>query len=173
MMKRLFDLANATLLFLTALFVYAWYAKLPARFPSHFDLAGNPDRWSGKGAFLIIVAFPFILTVVFYVLIRFMPRLAGNPRRLNIPHKEEFLKLPAEKQMVYWALLQEFFAGLMAAINLLFYLIVRGTVRVAAGEASLLPLSAMLPALAAMALLMLYYFRRMFTLPGKLVRGEE
>jgi uncharacterized membrane protein len=171
--KKLFDLANAALLLLTALFVYAWYAKLPARFPSHFDLAGNPDRWSGKGAFLVIVAVPFILTIVFYVLIRFMPRLASSPQRLNIPHKEEFLKLPAEKQMVYWALLQEFFAGLMAAINLLFYLIVRGTVRVAAGEMSLLPLSAMLPALAAMALLMIYYFRRMFTLPGKLVRGEE
>jgi len=171
--KKLFDLANATLLLLTVLFVYAWYAKLPARFPSHFDLAGNPDRWSGKGAFLVIVAVPFILTIVLYVLIRFMPRLASSPQRLNIPHKEEFLKLPAEKQMVYWALLQEFFAGLMAAINLLFYLIVRGTVRVAAGETSLLPLSAMLPALAAMALLMIYYFRRMFTLPGKLVRGEE
>ena len=172
-MKKLFDLANATLLFLAALFVYAWYPKLPERFPSHFNLAGNPDRWSGKGAFLAIVAVPFILTLVFYVLIRFMPRLARKPQRLNIPHKEEFLKLPAEKQMVYWALLQEFFAGLMAVINLLFYLIIRGTVRVAAGQASVLPLSSMLPALAAMALLMVYYFRRMFTLPGKLVRGEE
>ena len=172
-MKRLFDLANTTLLFLTALFVYAWYPKLPERFPSHFDLAGNPDRWSGTGAFLVIVAVPFILTLVFYILIRFMPRLAGSPQRLNIPHKEEFLKLPAEKQMVYWTLLQEFLAGLMAAINLLFYLIVRGTVRVAMGQAGLLPLSSMLPALAAMAMLMIYYFRRMFTLPGKLIRGKE
>jgi uncharacterized membrane protein len=172
-MKRLFDLANAALLFLTALLVYAWYPKLPGRFPSHFDLAGNPDQWSGRGAFLVIVAVPFILTLVFYILIRFMPRLAGNPRRLNIPHKEEFLKLPAEKQAIYWTLLQEFFAGLMAAINLLFYIIVRGTVRVAAGQTDLLPLSTMLPALAAMALLMIYYFRRMFSLPGKLIRGEE
>jgi uncharacterized membrane protein len=172
-MKRLFDLANAALLFLLGLFVYAWYPKLPERFPSHFNLAGNPDRWSGKAAFLIIVAVPFILTIVFYILIRFMPRLASSPQRLNIPHKEEFLKLPAEKQMVYWTLLQEFLAGLMAAINLLFFLIIRGTVRVAAGQASLLPLSSMLPALAAMALLIIYYFRRMFTLPGKLIRGEE
>jgi uncharacterized membrane protein len=172
-MKKLFDLANAAILFLLGIFVYAWYPKLPDRFPSHFDLAGNPDRWSGKGAFLVIVAVPLIMTLAFYILIRFMPRLAGNPQRLNIPHKEEFLKLPAEKQMVYWTLLREFFAGLMAAINLLFYLIIRGTVRVAAGQASLLPLSSMLPALAAMALLMVYYFRRMFTLPGKLVRGEE
>ena len=172
-MKRLFDLANAAFLFLTVLIAYAWYPKLPARFPSHFGLAGNPDRWSGKGAFLAIVAIPFILTLVFYILIRFMPRLASSPQRLNIPHKEEFLKLPAEKQLVYWALLQEFLAGLIAVINLLFYLIIRGTVRVAAGQASLLPLRSMLPALAAMALLMIYYFRRMFTLPGKLVRGEE
>jgi uncharacterized membrane protein len=172
-MKKLYDLANAAILLLTALFVYARFPKLPARFPSHFDLTGIPNRWSGRGAFLVIVAIPFILTLVFYILIRFMPRLANYPQRLNIPHKEEFLKLPAEKQMVYWALLQEFFAGLIAVINLLFYLIIRGTVRVAAGQASLLPLSSMLPALAAMALLMIYYFRRMFTLPGKLVRGEE
>ncbi len=173
MMKKIFDLANATLLFLTALFVYSWYPKLPERMPSHFNLAGSPDRWSGKEVFLVSAAIPFILTLVFYILIRFMPRLASNPRRLNIPHKDEFLKLPAEKQMVYWALLQEFFAGLIAAINLLFYLIVRGTARVAAGQASLLTLSSMIPALVAMALLMVYYFRRMFTLPGKLVRGEE
>ena len=172
-MKRLFDLANATILFLTALFVYTWYPRLPERFPSHFDLSGNPDAWSGRGAFLVIVAVPFSLTIVFYILIQFMPRLASSPQRLNIPHKEEFLKLPVEKQMVYWTLLQEFLAGLMAAINLLFFLIIRGTVRVAAGQASLLPLSSMLPALATMALLMIYYFRRMFTLPGKLLRGEE
>ncbi len=172
-MKKLYDLASAVFLVLIALVAYVWYPKLPARFPSHFNLAGNPDQWSGRGAFLVIVAVPFVLTLVFYILIRFMPRLANNPQRLNIPHKEEFLKLPAEKQMVYWALLQEFFAGLIAVINLLFYLIIRGTVRVAAGQASLLPLSSMLPALAAMALLMIYYFRRMFTLPGKLVRGEE
>jgi len=172
-MKKLYDLGNLTLLFLIGLSVYSWYPKLPERFPSHFNLAGNPDRWSGRDAFLAIVAIPFILTLVFYILIRFMPRLASNPQRLNIPHKEEFLKLPAEKQMVYWALLQEFFAGLIAVINLLFYLIIRGTVRVAAGQASLLPLASMFPALAAMALLMIYYFRRMFTLPGKLIRGDE
>jgi uncharacterized membrane protein len=172
-MKKIFDLANATLLFLTGLFVYSWYSRLPERFPSHFDLAGSPDRGSGREAFLAIVAIPFVLTLVFYILIRFMPRLASNPRRLNIPHKEEFLKLPAEKQMVYWALLQEFFAGLIAAVNLLFYLIIRGTVRVAVGQANRLPLSSMIPALAAMALIMVFYFRRMFTLPGKLVRGEE
>jgi len=41
------------------------------------------------------------------------------------------------------------------------------------GQAGQLALSSMLPALAAMALLMVYYMRRMFTLPGKLIRGED
>ncbi|MGB8958429.1 MAG: DUF1648 domain-containing protein [Candidatus Aminicenantales bacterium] len=173
MKKRLFDLANLALLALTGVFAYRWYPHLPARIPMHFNMAGQPDRWGGRGGFISLFAMPFVLTAVFYLLIRFLPGLGTNPRAMNIPHKEEFLKLPAEKRDIYWAVVKEFLAGLAAAINLLFYLIVRGATRIATGETSLLPFKLMLPALAAMALIMAFYFRRLITLPGKLVRGEE
>ncbi len=171
-MKRIFDAANLVLLFLIGSFVHSWYPRLPERIPSHFDFAGNPERWSGRESFLALAAVPFVLTLTFYLIMRFLPRMARNPRRLNIPHKEEFLKLPEEKQQVYWDLLREFFAGLTAALNLLFYVLLRGTVRVAAGEADLLALRDVLPALAAMGLILIVYMLRLMRTPGRLVRGD-
>ena len=58
-------------------------------------------------------------------------------------------------------------------MNLLFYLIVRATVRIATGTADLLPFRLMLPALILIVLVMAYYFWRLITLPKKLIRGEE
>ena len=171
-MKRIYDAANLILLFLIGSFVHSWYPRLPERIPTRFDLAGNPDGWSGREAFFVLAAVPLVMTLVFYVLARLLPRMASNPRHLNIPHKEEFFKLPEEKRQVYWDLLREFFAGLVAAINLLFYVLIRGTVRVAAGEAGLLPLREMLPAFAAMGLILILYMFRLMRTPGKLVRGE-
>jgi uncharacterized membrane protein len=172
-MKRLFDLANLTLLFLTGAFVYGSYPRLPERIPMHFDMTGRPDRWGGRGGFLVLFVMPLVMTGVFYLLIRFIPRLGANPRYMNIPHKEEFLKLPVEKRDIYWALLKEFFAGMAVAINLLFYLIIRGIVRIATGGTSSLPVKLMLPALVALALFLVFYLPRLITLPEKLIRGEE
>lgn len=171
-MKRIYDAANLVLLFLIGSLVHAWYPRLPKRVPTHFDFAGRPDGWSGRETLFALVAVPVVMTLVFYALIRFLPRMARNPKRMNIPHKEEFFKLPEEKQQVYWDLLGEFFAGLMAALNLLFYVLIRGTVRVAAGETGLLASRDMLPAFAAMALILVVYLWRLMRTPGKLVRGE-
>lgn len=171
-MKRIYDAANLILLFLIGTFIYSWYPRLPERIPTHFDFAGKPDDWSGREGFIALAAVPFVMTAVFYILSRALPRIARNLRLLNIPHKEEFFKLPEEKQQVYWGLLREFFAGIVAAMNLLFYAILRGTVRVAAGEVGLLPLGEMLPAFAAMGLILIVYLWRLMRTPGKLVRGE-
>ncbi len=172
-MKRVYDLANLVLLLLTAFFVNASYHRLPERIPMHFDMAGRPDRWSGRVSIIMLVVIPFVLTGIFYLLIRLVPRFGANPRYLNIPRKAEFLRLPPEKQDVYWALYKEFFAGLAAALNLLFYLIIRATVQIATGELGLLPLRAVLPALVFMVLIMVFYVRRLFVLPGRLIRGDE
>ena len=67
---------------------------------------------------------------------------------------------------------KEFFAGLAAGLNLFFYLIVRGTMRIAMGQTDLLPFKMLLPALALLGLGTVWYAWRMLTLPGKLVRGE-
>jgi len=172
-MKRLFDLLNLTLLLLMGMAVTAAYPRLPARVPMHFDLAGRPDRWSGRSGLVVLVVFAAVMTGILYLIIRLTPKWAINPRYLNIPRKEEFLRLPAEKQAAYWAVYREFFAGLAAAINLLFYLILRGTIRIAEGSASLLPFKLMIPALVVMGLVLVYYTRRLIVMPGRLVRGDE
>lgn len=172
-MKRVYDAANFALLLLLGLLVFSAYPRLPARIPTHFDLAGRPDGWSGRGGLIALFAVPLVMTVVLYLVARSLPTLKANPRRLNIPHKEAFLRLPADKQEVYWALLREFFAALLVATNLLFYLIGRGTVRIATGETGDLPFRAILPALVLLAALLAVYIRKMIVLPGKLVRGEE
>jgi uncharacterized membrane protein len=173
MMKRLFDLANLALLGLMGMVVAAAYPRLPDRIPMHFDFAGQPDRWSGRGGLIVLAALAVVMTGVLYGIIRLTTRWAANPRYLNIPRKEEFLRLGAEKQAAYWAVYREFFAGLAAAVNLLFYLILRGTVRIAEGSAGLLPFKLMVPALVAMALVVGYYGRRLIVMPGRLIRGDE
>jgi Ca2+/Na+ antiporter len=102
-----------------------------------------------------------------------MRRLGLKSRSFNIPTKEQFLKLPEEKQSTYWDLVKEFLVGLTVGTNLLWYLLVRGTLRIISGEMSVLSFKTMLPALVVMILMLIVYLRRMSTLPGKLVRDEE
>jgi uncharacterized membrane protein len=172
-MKRLYDLANLALMALMGGYVASAYPHLPDRIPMHFNMAGEPDRWGGRGGLVLLPVMAAVMTAGLYLVIRLLPKWAANPRYLNIPHKAELLRLPAEKQAVYWDVYREFFAALAAAMNLLFYLIVRATVRIATGSAELLPFRLMLPALILIAVILAYYFWRLITLPKKLIRGEE
>ena len=172
-MKRLYDLANFALLLLTGLFIYRAYPLLPARIPMHFTMAGRPDRWDGRGAIMVLFVLAIAMTAVLYLIIGFTSRMGKNPRYLNIPRKREFLALPEEKRAAYWAVYKEFFAALAVSVNLLFYLIIRGTVGIATGKAGLMPFKVMLPAFALMALALVFYTWRLLTMPGKLIRGDE
>lgn len=172
-MKKLYDLANLILLVLISNTVYTAYPKLGPRIPTHFDIAGNPDRWGGKEGLIWLAAMAWGLTIVFYLLGHNMRRLSRNPRSLNIPYKEKFLKLPEEKQSVYWDLIKEFLTGLTAGTNLLWYLLIRWTLRIVTGEAGTLSFKAIFPGLAVMILIFIAYLKRIYTVPGKLVRGEE
>ena len=171
-MKRVYDLANLTLCLLIGVLVYRAYPRLPERLPLHFNMTGQPDRWSGRGGLVVLFLMPLVLTAVFYLMAYLVPRLGAGARTVNIPHKEEFLRLPAEKRAVFWALFREFFAGFAAATNLIFYIFIRGTIDVALGAKSLLPFKAGLPAFVLLGLLMAFYLWRLMTLPGKLIRGE-
>jgi len=171
--KKLYDLANLILLLLISNTVYAAYPKLPPRIPSHFNFGGNPDRWGGKEGLIGLAAIAWGMTIVFYLLAHNMRRLGLKSRSFNIPHEQLFLKLPEEKQAIYWDLMKEFLAGLMAGTNLLWYLLIRGTLRITTGETGALSFETLLPALAVMMLMLIVYLRRMYTLPGKLIRGEE
>lgn len=172
-MRRLYDLLNAALLAVTTYTVVSKYPALPDRIPVHFGITGAPDRWGAKSEIFILVGVMWGLTIIFYALSLAMPRLARNPQYLNIPNKEAFLKLKPERQAIFFALLREFMTGMTASFNLLFYLIVGGILRVAGGKTSGVPLRDVVAGLVALGLMMIVYFPRVFTLPKKLIRGDE
>jgi len=172
-MKRLYDLLNAALLAFTTFTIVSRYPGLPRRIPVHFGISGAPDRWGDKSEIFILVGLMWGMTILFYAVTLGMPRLARNPRYLNIPNKQEFLKLPPERQAVFFGFLQEFMAGVTVSVNLLFYLITGGMLRVAEGRTSGVPLKDVAAGLVAMVLMMVIYFPRLITLPKKLIRGDE
>jgi len=65
----------------------AWYSpRLPHVITSHFDVAGRPNGWMSREAFVgVYVGVVLLLTVVFSG-IRFVP-----PSLLNLPNKEYWL----------------------------------------------------------------------------------
>ncbi len=171
-MKRLYDLANLVLLGLIGILVARSYPRLPARVPAHFNLAGQPDRWGAKDDMLVLFLLPAVIAGALYIFVGLVSRLKARAAFANIPHKAEFLRLPAEKQEIYWALCREFFTGLAAGMNLVFYLFIKGSIDVAMGAKTALPLKDGLPALGLLGVLVLFYFWRLLALPGKLVRNE-
>lgn len=172
-MRKIYDVLNAGLLALITYTILSRYSSLPDRVPVHFGIAGNPDRWGSKSDLFIFVALVWGLTLLFYVFILAVPRLGRNPQLLNLPHKEEFLKLTPEKQAPYWELLREFMAGMAVSVNLIFYLIIRGTLLLIQGNTKLLPLRNVFAGLAVLVLVIIVYLPRMYTLPKKLIRGDE
>ena len=81
--------------FWTAVAAYAaaWLVAaltLPDRVPMHFDLTGEPDRWSGRGAALLTFGLLGVASVVLLGwLIRRVRR--GDLRLVNVPHKQWWL----------------------------------------------------------------------------------
>lgn len=172
-MRKIYDLLNAAFLALTTYSVLSRYAALPARVPVHFGISGAPDRWGSKSELLVLVALIWGLTILIYIFVLAVPRLGRKPQLLNLPDKEKFLKLSPERQAPFWELLQEFMAGMAVSVNLIFYLIIQGTLRIVDGKTAVLPTRNLFVGLALLFLLMVLYLPRMFTLPKKLIRGDE
>jgi uncharacterized membrane protein len=171
-MRKIYDILNAGLLALITYTVLSRHASLPDRVPVHFGISGTPDRWGSKSELFILVALVWGLTLLFYAFILSAPRLGRKPQLLNIPDKEEFLKLSPDRQAPFWELLQEFMAGLAVSVNLIFYLIIQGTLRVIDGRTAALPTRNLFVGLAILFLMIVLYLPRMFTLPKKLIRGD-
>ena len=83
------DAATFLILLLTIIYVSIYFGQLPDEIPRHFNLAGEPDGWSGKGmliGFLIIYLHTLLLLFVlnYFLIIR-----SDNPRGglqfVNIP----------------------------------------------------------------------------------------
>jgi len=72
------------------------YSTLPARFPMHFDAAGEPDRFGEKsiGAWIALPAIFTLITGLFAAMAVFIPKLGSkHPTWINVPEKSRFLAL--------------------------------------------------------------------------------
>lgn len=134
MARRGIDTLNVLLLIGSGLWnVFTWHT-LPVRIPVHFDITGTPDRWIEKGFELVVLYLvPFFTTALLYgtaMLIRRYPAL------LNMPRKEEFLKLSFDRQSPVFDVITKFFSVLSTAIIILFFSITRSMQQVALGKAT-------------------------------------
>jgi len=76
-MKKYFrELVLWILIFLPYVYLATIWNKLPERVPTHFNLAGNPDDWSGKTTLLFL---PGALGIGIYLLMLVIPFL--DPKR--------------------------------------------------------------------------------------------
>jgi uncharacterized membrane protein len=103
-----------------AVFAFAAFPTLPDRYPVHFGISGQPDRWvagSSPEWFLLLgvaVAFNAVLLGTGFGL----PRI--NPRWINIPRKAQFLQLPRERQIAVLSGVTTMVLALAALFDLVF-----------------------------------------------------
>jgi hypothetical protein len=104
-------------------FVVFWYwAKLPDSIPSHYNAAGEPDDWSGKGTLIIL---PLISLFLYFGL----STLARFPHHYNFPWK-----ITEENQERQFYLAQMLVLGLKTEIIWLFGYIEWQTVQTGLGK---------------------------------------
>ena len=74
------------------------YPDLPARLPRQFDFAGHVNHWapSSFGSWFLIPLIAAAVAAVMLGLTVFLPRIP--PGLINIPRKDEFLRLSAERR---------------------------------------------------------------------------
>ncbi|MFA1820346.1 DUF1648 domain-containing protein [Virgibacillus oceani] len=111
------DVISFIILLLTAVYVIFQYRQLPEEIPHHFNIAGEPDAWGGKGILIgMLVLYGFILSQAFvlnyFLIINQEPK--ETMQFVNMP----FIKKEAltEKQLKQ---IKRNTARMMALINLM------------------------------------------------------
>ncbi len=97
------------------------YESLPDRYPVHFNLQGEPDRWTDKGSpeFWLLPGIGVLLGVGMLVLLRY-------PQAMNHPHKEKVKSWPWEKRVPVYEKLLEFLMLIAVLTDVVFLAIIWG-----------------------------------------------
>jgi uncharacterized membrane protein len=111
------DVLSFLILILTAIYVIFQYGRLPDEIPQHFNIAGEPDAWGGKGFLIgLLVLYGFILSQAF--ILNYFLIISQKPKEsmqfVNMPFiKKESLTETQVKMM------KRNMARMLAMINLL------------------------------------------------------
>ncbi|MBW2703860.1 MAG: DUF1648 domain-containing protein [Deltaproteobacteria bacterium] len=89
-------------------FTLATYADLPARYPVHFSLDGQPDRWTSKDwvSWLVIPLTGLFIWLMMLGSAGLVNWARKHPKHLSMPYKKRFLDLPEEKQAPVWQIMR-------------------------------------------------------------------
>ncbi len=104
-----------------ALVIVAWllafwiYDGLPERFPAHFDLKGEPDRWTDKNPFEF-----FLLPSVSTLIITLILILLRYPEYYNFPQKMEVREWPREYSQPVYEYLKQAVLTIGVLLSLMF-----------------------------------------------------
>ncbi len=84
-----FELIPLFLLFSSLYLALTAYPSLPDRIPTHFNIAGLPDRWGGKNSLFSSLILAGAMYVIFTAIVILLA-LAKDPRKLiNLPEKRK------------------------------------------------------------------------------------
>jgi len=128
-MGWLIALLNLGVWLLTA----ALYTGLPEQIPGHFGLHARPTRWDSRETIWLL---PLIATLMALGLYGLNRMILKYPGLINLPNKDEFMRLPPDAMRRVVQRLSLHLTGLMATSQLLLGFLVWGTAQVASGISS-------------------------------------
>jgi len=86
-LQRMLEIAAVLGLIFLFFLVFAYWSKLPNSIPSHYNAAGEPDGWSGKGTLLLLPIISLVLYFGLSTLTRF-PHLYNFPWKITEENME-------------------------------------------------------------------------------------
>lgn len=122
------------LLLLSLLFIgsgIAW-PYLPERIPVHFGAGGEVNRWSDT-SFFSWFALPVIAVLLILFVHGAVDFAARRPKWLNVPDKDDFLRLPPERQHMVVQAMKESMEPTLLHLTLTFCVIQYTIYRAALG----------------------------------------
>lgn len=145
--------------------------RLPERIPVHFDNGGAPNGWDNKNSLWTMVLVPIAITLMLFLINRFIPKLRKYPSMINSPGVRRILQLPEEKQQPYWEMLSAFFAVFSSSINLLFLIIIHSSIQIGLGKMQLLSPLTLWISIGIMFVIVTYFMVSLNRLSKKMVQG--
>lgn len=135
MSVRTIHLINGGLLVVLLLGSGLVWPDLPKEIPAHFDATGEVTRWTRTSplAWFSIPLVALGLTAANYSLAHFLPRW---PHLINVPGKQQFLALPAERRAPVIERLRELLYGISVPLIVLMIVVQVAIYRTANGEPS-------------------------------------
>jgi uncharacterized membrane protein len=93
-----------------------YYPELPDRMAVHFDFSGNPDNWSDKSTFVILMAAAIILCNIWLPISRWLFKVMPDSM-INAPHKEYWLAKENRERFI--EITNKMLAMVLSVINLI------------------------------------------------------